>query len=208
MTLPSCANYDALLRFVRKTANLVEAAKTLTAWQWTVLLPGKYGVPPVAASNVPVVLNASCGWRNILLKTLFADVGISGRTVNFYNVLYQGNHTATELFIHTKWMFFDPTFGTYFESACGGSPLSIAEVRMLGRSRVLLKQSSLTGWTGIWREIDGLNCQYEVKSDSIFERPISVARVRGRPSGDVENLYFGPQAAYRIKGKDIPIPTL
>lgn len=52
-------------------------------------------------------------------------------------------------------MWFDPTFGTYFEPVGGGDPLSIEEVRALGPNNVVLVKATLPGWEVAFLELCG-----------------------------------------------------
>jgi len=192
--------YAHLAEYVRDhRADLVGLAKSFVAWQWTSLLPGGYGRTPESAQDVPEVLNASCGWRDILLKSLFSEIGIEGRRVNFYDVPFQGGHTATELKINGKWMFFDATFGTYFEPLGGGAPLSIAEARAQWPN-IVVKQSTLTGWQGASVPLDSIIARsvFEEKEDTIATMPHDMYQMDTVVAGEFDSLYFGSRAAYYV----------
>jgi Ca2+-binding RTX toxin-like protein len=196
-------DYKELAAFVRAhKSDPVAAAKILTAWQWTSLLPGGHGTRPTDAESVPAVLNASCGFRDILLKALFAEIGIEGRRVNFYHVPFQGNHTATELKIDGKWMFFDATFGIYFESRKGGPPLSIAEAREQWPD-VVVKKATLPGWQGRFVDLDSIGLStFKTMTDSVAYQPTSLYGLTDAISGEINSLYFGPEAAYYALGRN------
>ena len=179
----------------------------LTGWSFAALLPGGYGRDPQDANDVPDVLNASCGWRDVLLKDLFSQIGIEGRRVNFYDVPYQGGHTATELKIGGKWMFFDATFGIYFTAKGSDVPLSIAETFQLW-PQVEVRQSTLEGWQGAF--IDPSNVPpdaYRVLDDYRLYMPVGF---KGRPrvlGGEVNSLYLGPRTMYYVDNVDTPVPS-
>ncbi|HEY7383492.1 MAG TPA: hypothetical protein VH743_07460 [Beijerinckiaceae bacterium] len=186
-------------------SDAVALAKALTAWGWASLLPGGMGTTPTSAQQVPSVLNASCGWRDVLMKALFAEIGIEGRRVNFYDVPYQGGHTATELKIGGKWMFFDATFGIYFEPKGGGAPLSIAQVREQWPA-VQMMQSSLPGWQGTFIDPDAINpTAYQVATDSFMFMPTSMYGMDDVVGGELNSIYLGGNTAYYINNQDIPV---
>ncbi|MGH6770772.1 MAG: hypothetical protein ACRECO_17320 [Xanthobacteraceae bacterium] len=200
-------DYRELVSFAKEHAsNPVALAKILTAWQYTSLLPGGVGSEPTSAEDVPHELNASCGWRDILLKALFAEIGIEGRRVNFYEVPFQGGHTATELKINGKWMFFDPTFGTYFErKGGGGNPLSVEEIRA-DWPNVVAKQCTLIGWQGVFVDPDTVSATAFAKmSDTYFFQPTGYAHRPDVISGEINSLYIGPDSAYYINNRNTPI---
>lgn len=203
------SNYDTLVRFVRAHAkDPLGLAKVINAWEWASLAGGSYGPTPSSAENVPVVLAASCGWRQVLMADLFKQIGIESRAVNFYNVPFQGNHTAIELLIHGKWMFFDPTFGTYFERAGGGAPLSAAEVRSLW-PKVVVKKSNLEGWQGKFIDLSKINPAkvYSTYKDDYFYRPKAAIDVPFVLSGEIKSLYLGPKATYFVEGINTDLPA-
>lgn len=201
-------DYQELVAFAKsKASDPVGLAKILTAWNWASLLPGGHGPEPTSAQDVPVGLNASCGWRDVLMKALFAEVGIEGRRVNFYDVPYQGGHTATELKIGGKWMFFDATFGLYFEPKGGGAPLSIAEVREQWPA-VDVMQCSLPGWQGTFLDPGSLaTASYQVNSEPFLYMPTSFAGRDDVIGGEIHSIYLGVDTAYYINGTNIPVAS-
>lgn len=202
------SNYDTLVHFVRANANdPLKLAKIINAWEWTSLAGGSYGPVPTGPSNVPVVLAASCGWRQVLMADLFKQIGIESRAVNFFNVPFQGNHTAIELLIDGKWMFFDPTFGVYFERPGGGKPLSAAEFRSQWPN-VVVKKSSLEGWQGKFVNPTQINPAkaYVTYKDEYFYRPKAAIDVPFVLSGELKSLYLGPKATYYVEGVNTSLP--
>jgi hypothetical protein len=187
--------YEELLGFVRDHASdPVTAAKAITAWSWAALLPGGgYGPQPTSPEDVPVGLAASCGWRHLLMKDLFAEIGIRARWVNFYDVPFQGNHTGTELLINGKWMFFDATFGTYFERAGGSQPLSIEEARNEWPN-VVVRKSTLPGWQGTFLDPGSIEASgtFSKYVGSFFSQPETLHGRADRISGEMNSLYLGP----------------
>ncbi|WP_210485555.1 calcium-binding protein [Microvirga antarctica] len=202
-------NYDKLAAFVRAhRSDPLNLAKIINAWEWTSLEGGSYGPVPTGAENVPDVLAASCGWRQILMTELFKEIGIKSRAVNFYNVPFQGNHTAVELNINGKWMFFDPTFGTYFESLSGGKPLSAAEARAKWPN-VVVKKATLDGWQGKFVDLASINPKtaYKTQVDEFFNRPLAATNLPFVLSAEIKSLYFGPEAGYFLDGQKTPMPA-
>lgn len=202
------SNYAKLLDFVRQNASdPVELAKALTNWAWASLLPGGYGPTPETNADVPAGLNASCGWRDVLMKGLFAEIGIEGRRVNFYDVPYQGGHTATELKIGGKWMFFDATFGVYFTAKGSNVPLSIAEVFQQWPN-VDVMQSTLDGWQGKFLSPGSIDpAAYATVTDYALYMPHDFHGVDGVLGGEINSLYLGPNTAYYVNNEDIPVPS-
>ena len=202
------SSYEDVARFMRiNKADPVNLAKVINAWIWTSFLPGGYGPKPTGPENMVDVLNGSCGWRHILLTELFSEIGIKARAVNFYNVPFQGNHTTTELYINGKWMWFDPTFGTYFESARGGGPLSVEEARAQWPN-VVVKKSSLVGWQGQFIDLKTIkpSTAYGNYKDPFFYQSEHFAGRSDIISAEIHSLYFGPEAAYRFGETRVPIP--
>ena len=199
-------DYAELLAYCKAhKSDPVALAKALTAWGWASLLPGGMGQTPTTAQQVPTVLNASCGWRDVLMKALFDEIGIEGRRVNFYDVPYQGGHTATELKIGGKWMFFDATFGIYFEPKGGGAPLSIAEVREQWPA-VQMMQSNLPGWQGTFIDPDSVNpAAYHAATDSFMFMPTTMYGMDDVVGGELHSIYLGGKTAYYVNNQDIPV---
>lgn len=74
-----------------------------------------------------------CGWRDYSLRRFGEYAGKNPeemRRVALFRIPLQQNHTASEIKINGKFIFFDPTFGVYF-TAKDGRFLSIAEARWL-----------------------------------------------------------------------------
>lgn len=193
------SNYTDLCQFVKNfKGSKVELAKIITAWEWTSLLPKKQDLVNVIVDDVIQNLSASCGWRDILLKALFSEIGIEGRRVNFYDVPFQGGHTATELRIDGKWMFFDSTFGTYFEKPSGGAPLSLAEARALWPDVVVKQALGLEGFRGVY--VDPVTINPEAVYNTIDQTELFLPTAyAGTPfvlGGEVASLYFGYNSAY------------
>ena len=187
-------------------SNLLSLAKVIVAWEWTSLLPGGYGSEPSTAQSVPSVLNASCGWRDILLQSLFSDIGVETRRVNFADVPFQANHTATEIKINGRWVFFDATFGIYFENK-NGKPLSISEARSQWPN-VVTKQCTLPGWQGKFIDPDTISASsFATKSGTFAYLPQPFTTVTDVICGEFDSLYFGPNATYLQNNVTAQIPT-
>jgi hypothetical protein len=62
--------------------------------------------------------STACGGYAYVLQELLAVFGVGSRSVHFYNMPNQGIHTAVEVMLEpNRWVFLDPTFGTYFTSS-------------------------------------------------------------------------------------------
>ena len=190
-------DYNELAAYMRANkSDPLSLAKVMTGWLWTSLLPATAGHEPTSAKNVPTVMSASCGWRDILMESLFEGAGIQHRRVNFYDVPFQVNHTATELLINGKWMFFDPSFGIYFTRKGSDTPLSMEEARN-SWPNVVIKQSSLTGWQGVFVDPDTISAKaYHETTDTIAYAPTNYAGREGVVAGELYSLYFGRKATY------------
>jgi len=196
--------YADLAEYVKAhRADQVALARALVAWEWASLLPGGYGKEPQSARDVPEVLNAYCGWRDLLLSSLFLEIGVEGRRVCFYDVPFQGGHVATELKINGKWMFFDATFGIYFEPLGGGAPLSIAEARSKWPN-IVVKQCTLTGWQGASVALDSIdaNAVFRAREGTMATMPHDLYQMDTVVAGELDSLYFGSRAAYNINNVD------
>ena len=190
-------NYSELAAFMAsKKADPLSLAKIMTGWIWTSLLPAGAGPEPTGAKSVPLVMNASCGWRDVLLEALFEGIGVQHRRVNFYDVPFQANHTATELNINGKWMFFDSTFGIYFTRKGSGVPLSMEEARSLWPN-VEIRQSTLTGWQGEFVSPGSVSAKaYKVVTDTFAYSPSNYAGSTTVVAGELYSLYFTKKATY------------
>lgn len=201
-------NYSALAAFMRANkSNPLALAKIMNGWIWTSLLPAGAGAEPTGAKSVPIVMNASCGWRDILMESLFEGIGIQHRRVNFYDVPFQTNHTATELFINGKWMFFDSTFGIYFTRKGSSTPLSMEEARKVWPD-VVIKQSTLTGWQGNFIDPNKVSSgAYKTVTDTFAYAPSNYAKTPTVVSGELYSLYFTKRATYLSNdGTEVLIP--
>lgn len=78
----------------------------------------------------------SCGGYSYVLRGLLEYLGHQTRYVNFHNIPQQGNHSAVEVLIDSKWGFLDPTFGAYFtkNGFATGDLLSLNEIFLHGVS--------------------------------------------------------------------------
>lgn len=203
-------NYSELAAFMHsREADPLSLAKVMNGWIWTSLLPAGAGNEPTGAKSVPIVMNASCGWRDVLLESLFEGIGIQHRRVNFYDVPFQANHTATELYINGKWMFFDSTFGLYFTLKGSGVPLSMEEARGSWPD-IEIHQSSLTGWQGVFVSPGAVSARaYKTVTDTFAFAPVNYAKSSTVVSGEFYSLYFTKKATYLgDDGKEVVIPGL
>jgi Ca2+-binding RTX toxin-like protein len=88
----------------------------------------------------------------------------------------------------------------YFESIESGQPISIGEAREKWPN-VRVKQSTLAGWQGQSLSIEGVelrNTYTEIKNNFLY-RPHNEKYVVG---GEVNTLFFGPNAAYYSGGSN------
>ncbi|MGO4573062.1 calcium-binding protein [Microvirga sp. 2TAF3] len=189
--------YNQLAAFMRANkSDPLSLAKIMTGWLWTSLLPAGAGPEPTSAKSVPTVMNASCGWRDTLMESLFEGIGVQHRRVNFYDVPFQANHTATELFINGKWMFFDSTFGLYFTRQGSSVPLSMEEARALWPN-VVTHQSSLKGWQGVFVDPKTISAKaYHTTDDTFAYAPVNYSHADGVVAGELYALYFVKNATY------------
>jgi Ca2+-binding RTX toxin-like protein len=123
-------NYQALISFAQaNAANPILVAKTVGAWICASLLPkSTLDGELETGADVANTLGGSCGWRDILLQDIMASIGVEARRVNVYDVPFQVGHSATEIKINGKWVFFDSTFGLFFTNK-SGDMLSLLEAR-------------------------------------------------------------------------------
>ncbi|MCB8822637.1 calcium-binding protein [Microvirga rosea] len=188
-------------------SNPLALAKIMTSWVWNSLLPRDHGPAPKNVYDVPKALTGECGWRDYFLETIFAEIGVEHRRANFGKVPFQTGHTATELFINGKWMFFDATYGTYFTKKGSDIPLSIEEARN-NWPNVDIKQSDLPGWTGKFTDLKTISpSAYSTVHDSIAQVPFSIYDYEGIVCGEYNSLYFGPISTYYVDGKSPKVPT-
>jgi len=142
--------YKDLVNFMKANAgDPVALGKIMTAWAWTSWYAFSFGVNPDVhnISNLDKTLYGACGFRSLLMQQLFSEIGLHTRQVSLFEVPVQGGHVATEIYVNGKWMYFDATFGIYFERRGGGEPLSLEEARA-NWSNVVVRQCVLEGWTG------------------------------------------------------------
>jgi hypothetical protein len=193
------SNYDLLLSFVAAhKANVQAAAMAINAWIYSSKLPGGYGRTPVNAVDAAEDgTGLSCGWREVLFKSLFEDAGISVRVVNFYNMPFQGNHTTLEVYSNGKWMWFDPTFGTYFTLNGKSDPISVEAARA-NWPNVSIMKADVPGWTGDFQDLESLLGAdvYTSYKDRFFYQPVEFAGRTDRISADIDSLYFGASSKY------------
>ena len=193
------STYSDLLAYAEAHASdPLDLAKTLVAWEWTSWHAfSAPGFVPHDVHDLATTLYGACGWRDLLLKSIFTDIGIPAREVLLFNVPIQGGHTATELFINGKWMFFDGTFGTYFVAKAGGAPLSIAEARAAWTD-VVVQQCTLAGWTGKIADPSTINpAAFAATTDQFLTNP----GLPGRDdvfAGEATTLYVSPDAQIAV----------
>jgi Ca2+-binding RTX toxin-like protein len=204
-------DYSELANYVKaNSSEPIQAAKIILAWEWSALLPGGGGATPTSAEEVVSLLKGECGLRDILLRQLFSEIGIQSRRVNFSDVPFQINHSASELFINGKWMFFDASMGVYFESKQGGDPLSIEDIRKLGPNEVVMKQTNLVGWQGVWVDPNTLSSlDYHTALDRFYPCPVNYNAAQDWIRFDIINTYFGYNSYYydMINKKSTPISS-
>jgi len=197
--------YDKLLAYVHANASTpLEVAKTLVAWEWASMLPGQ---PPSSQNPRTIAdnMHASCSERMILTTALMKEIGIQSRTVNFYDVPFQGGHTCMEMNIHGQWMFFDPTFGLYFAPTVGGTPMSVESARA-DWPHVVVEQANLPGWQNTFVDLSSINptTSFSPVSGSLLYEPTSFSHVPNVVGGEVNSLYFGPEDAYFPSNVAVP----
>lgn len=202
-------NYNDLATYVRANAsNPLKVAKVMTAWVWTSFhaFSSPNVPPPTDIHDLTKVEYGACGWRALMITTLLEEIGIKTRLVHFWDVPVQGSHVAAELFINGKWMFFDPSFGVYYESK-KGVPLSLEEVRAQWPN-VVIKHSNLPGWTGERADPTAIDASktYSTITDTFFEHPGLTNRIDDI-SGELISLHLSEQVSYRQDGVLTPLNT-
>ena len=78
-------------------------------------------------------LTGTCGWIDYSLGQIlsqFPELSLKTRRVGFSNIPVQMNHSATEVNIDGGWVFYDASFGIYFEDK-KGKKLSLRAARKL-----------------------------------------------------------------------------
>jgi len=194
-------SYSDLSSYMRANASdPLKLAKVITAWQWTSWHPwSSPDGPPTSVYDLDSVMHGACGWRTLFIQALFKEIGIPTRSVHLWTVPIQGGHVAVELFINGKWMFFDPTFGLYFEAG-NGVPLSLEEARAEWPN-VVVKQSNLPGWTGVRADPTKLNpaTAFTEKTDSFFAHPGLTSRTDD-VSGELVSLFLSENVSYNESG--------
>ena len=201
-------DYAELAAFVRShKSNLLSLAKVMLSWTWSSVAPPR--TPDEDPANVGEVakdLRGSCGWRDVLLSKLFSEIGVEHRRANFYDVPFQLGHSATELKIKGKWMFFDATTGIYFSFKGTTVPISIEEARN-NWSKVVVNRSTLEGWQGKFIAPGRLSANSFRQTDDpfVFGPTKYVGTDNGIPA-EIFSIYFGPKTRYRDdKGKEKPM---
>ena len=137
---------DLAKRFLIQKSG-IDQAKAINAWIFeSISADGKPRVDGSVEETLRL-MDGQCTLRADLAAALAANT-MDARRVSFFGVPYQVGHSAVELFVDGKWLFFDPTFGLYF--AAPGSPdipLSIAEARRQFPN-VVAMQAVTEGWQG------------------------------------------------------------
>jgi hypothetical protein len=191
-------NYDLLKAYVQN-ADPLTAAKAITAWCYSSLLPQGY-TQPTSATDVANSLGGSCGWRDILMESLFQTIGVEHKRVALYGVPFQSSHTATELNIGGKWLFFDPTFGIYLTNL-SGRILSLEEARA-NWDNVLVKKYDAPGMTGQFLSLPSIDLNlFKNYNEKYFLTPSAVTYSnRGDViNGELTTLYMGENSTYVYK---------
>jgi hypothetical protein len=198
------SNYQNLITFAKNNAdNPLLVAKKVGAWICSSLMPqSELDSQLKTGADVANRLGGSCGWRDILLQDVMASIGVEARRVNLYDVPFQTGHTATEIKINGKWIFFDSTFGLFFTNK-SGKMLSMIEAREL--------------WPDINTNLYRGNIEYGV-SQPLDEIKISNYKVsktnflyidsdywstsnENIVNGEINSLYFNKEAEYIENGK-------
>jgi hypothetical protein len=191
-------NYDLLKAYVQNTDPLT-AAKVITAWCYSSLRPQGY-TQPTSAADVANSLGGSCGWRDILMDSLFQTIGVEHRRVALYGVPFQVGHTATELNIGGKWLFFDPTFGIYLTNL-SGKILSLEEARA-NWDNVLVKKYDAPGMTGLFLSLPSIDLTlFKNYNEKYFLTPSAVTYSNRKDviNGELTTLYLGENSTYIYK---------
>ena len=203
-------NYGLLLAFALENKNnLVDLAKTINSWEWASVEPSTSEAYPIDAPDVANMLRGACGFRTLLMRDVFSTIDVPSRIVNFYDVPFQAGHTTLELYINNKWMWFDPTFGTFFSFGDDVTPISFAEAR-LNWPNVTVQQSSAPGWGGVFFDLNqAQSTAYSSLDSNLLYMPMAYGKNPLWVAGEVNTLYFGANAAYYSleKAANEPIVT-
>lgn len=191
--------YEDLVAYVKANkSNPLATAKVMVSWIWASVeaLNG-----PTKTSEVVSMLKGACGWRDNLLESLFDTIGIEHRRANFFDVPIQSNHSATELRINGKWMFFDAMMGIYFTFKGSSTPISMEEVRN-NWPNVIVHKSSLEGWQGKFIDPKTISpANFEVYDDLFVHAPKDFYKTDNAIPAELFTIYFGPKAGYLQDGK-------
>jgi Ca2+-binding RTX toxin-like protein len=199
-------DYAELVAFMKANKSKpLTLAKVMLSWNWASVAPSRYDEEvPTSGQDVAKDLRGSCGWRDILMEKLFSEIGIQHRRANFNDVPFQVGHSATELKINGKWMFFDATTGTYFSLKGSTTPISIEEARN-NWSKVIVNRSSLEGWEAKFIDPKTISANSFYQSDDPFIfTPIAFGADDVIPA-ELFSIYFGPKTRYLEDGKSKPM---
>jgi hypothetical protein len=190
-------DYNELVAYAKAHASdPLDVAKALTAWEWTSLGPGPDDGITVP-SDVVLLLQSACGWRDYLLRSVMNEIGIEGRRVGFYDVPFQVSHATSELKINGKWIWFDATFGNFFVSKTTGKLLSYAEARASWPD-VIIKHSNLEGWQHKFIDPDTIDpdSAFSTYKDTLLYHPFSYRNRADSVGAEIYSLYFPEKATY------------
>ncbi len=197
------SNYQKLISFAKTNANNpLLVAKKISAWICSSLLPqSELDVQIKTGADVANLLGGSCGWRDILLQDVMASIGVESRRVNLYDVPFQTGHTATEIKINGKWIFFDSTFGLFFTNK-SGKMLSMLEARELWPDiNTNLYRGDIE--YGVSQPLNEINISdFRVyKSNFIYiYSGYTYAQSENIVNGEINSLYFNKSAEYVANG--------
>ncbi len=198
------SNYQKLISFAKTNANNpLLVAKKISAWICSSLLPqSELDAQLKTGADVANLLGGSCGWRDILLQDVMASIGVESRRVNLYDVPFQTGHTATEIKINGRWIFFDSTFGLFFTNK-SGKMLSMLEARELWPDiNTNLYRGNIE--YGVSQPLDGIKVSNFKVSKTNFlyiDSDYTYAQNENIVNGEINSLYFNKEAEYIENGK-------
>ncbi len=129
-------------------ASTLEQLKNLNAW--IACSMGSDEKPIKSGEDALEIMEAFCGWRDIVFQEVGHRYGIRHRRVGFLNVPEILSHAASEFRVDDQWRFFDATYGRFFSLPdAPDTPVSLAELRR-GWPDVIIRTVVLERYQGRW----------------------------------------------------------
>lgn len=149
-------------------ADDLESIKLATAWIFLSLDVQRRPRQDDSGEETLRVMTAVCGHRDLLLREYAKYRGLKVHRVNFFGVPGQVGHSATEVEIGGRWMFFDALFGLYFaRPESPEKPLSIEEARN-EYPDILVQSVQGLPWSNQWQS--GVSIATNFRKGTLFAR--------------------------------------